>query len=126
MQKQSDTNFNLQDYLSRYTGHTKIMRCQFIAINATDDQLSRNAFKECVQLLKNTTNSSMYQNLMEKAQEKYDAETFPIDVEWIMECESRSKSAHGKLDESLKKFKMAGVKENVRLAHNQLAETGAE
>ena len=113
-------SFNLEKYLSLYTGHSKIARCHHIAVNTLDEGLSRQAFTTCINLLKNTQNTDLYQDVLDKAQAKFGPDTFPIDVDWIGACEQRSKDSHARMEESLKKLKMAAIKENIRQANNEL------
>ena len=111
---------DLTSYLQNYRGFTKIARCHFIATTSTTEGLSRTAYIECLQLLKASKNSNLLQNVCLDAQKKFGSDEFPIDVEWIAKCEQSCKQEHAQLSESMKKLKMAAIKENIREAHNAL------
>jgi len=112
-------DFDLESYMSNYSGHTKIERyifiaehCQPLAVEATTKALAE---------LKNTNNTGTYRTLAERATEKL-GPNFKPDMGWIESTEKRALAQQERLEMELNGFKTNFNKEAIKNGYNELGE----
>ncbi|KAL6079646.1 COP9/signalosome complex subunit Csn1 [Balamuthia mandrillaris] len=116
----SHKDFDLEGYLANYSGHTKIARALFIAEHAKD--LESEALRLAVSEVKNTTNTTLYKEIMEKAGSKLPAPYSTLDREWVDSVDKRAQQQLERLELELNGYKTNLIKESIRMGHNDLGD----
>jgi COP9 signalosome complex subunit 1 len=108
----SSKEFDLENYIANYSGHTKIDRLIFIAEHRKDLELE--AFKMSIDELKKTTNTTLYKNVTEKVGDRLGA-AYRTDQSWIDSVDKRAAQQFEKLEQDLAGYKANLVKESIRV-----------
>jgi COP9 signalosome complex subunit 1 len=109
--------FDLEQYISNYTGHTKIMRLIFIAERSKKHEVE--AYKLAIDELKKTLNTSLYRKLFEKLGDKL-GPGYTFDSAWADSVEKKAQQQKERLELDLAAQKANLIKEAIRAAHNEL------
>jgi len=110
-------DFDLEAYISNYSGHTKIARLIFIAEHCK--VLEKEAYRMAVEELKKTMNTSLYRNLVEKVGERLG---FVLDAQWIDSTDKKAAAQQERLELELNGYKTNLIKESIRMGHNDLGD----
>jgi hypothetical protein len=108
----SSKEFDLENYIANYAGHTKIDRLIFIAEHCKDLELE--AFKMAIDELKKTTNTVLYKQVTEKVGDRLGA-GYRTDQAWIDSVDKRTAQQFEKLEQDLAGYKANLVKESIRV-----------
>lgn len=104
-------NYDLETYLSNYKGHGRIYRLKFIGEHCKE--LSVDAFRQCIEELKKTNNTAMYQEVCKLS-------NTPVDTAWVEAIDRKSQVMLEKLEMELNGYKTNLIKESIRQGHNDL------
>jgi COP9 signalosome complex subunit 1 len=121
--------FDLNEYASRYVGHTLLLRLQFI-INQQQQQqklqqpyspeLIEHAYRLLHDLLKNGNhNTAMY---IQAFAGKKPFEEFQYDPSWVEEADRKANIKLERLESELHSAKSSMIKESIRVALNDLGD----
>ncbi|KAH6877424.1 G protein pathway suppressor 1 [Coprinopsis sp. MPI-PUGE-AT-0042] len=123
--------FDLEGYISNYTGRTAIER--LIHIILTCPSIAPEAFQLAVQHIHQSRDPSLYQNLLsayEQSASNSNATGGPglpnphdlaqLDTKWMDEAIARNQSERTKLEVELKTYTNNMIKESIRMAHRDL------
>jgi len=123
--KVSHKEFDLDQYISNYTGHSRITRLIFIGERWEEGGLK--AFKMAVDELKKTMNTSIYKDLYDvyKVGELLGA-GYQKDQEWIDSVDKKTHQQIERLEIELNQYKTHLVKESIRVAYNDLGDAHYE
>ena len=117
----SAPKFDLESYINDYKGHTRLARLAFIAKQVSDETVSKKSFSLLLRNLKSDgINSAMYEDTVTLAQGKFGADDFSINVEWMASARAQADEMQEKLSGIVESFKLNSVKENSRVALNNL------
>jgi len=108
--------FNLNEYASRYTGHTKIARLLFIAERYPEKQLE--ATKMAVEALKLTKNTTLYRKVYEKAGDKLGA----MDSAWADGVDKKAQTQYDELESLLNNYKTNLMRKKIKQGHTDLGD----
>ena len=110
-------NWDLDQYISNYSGHGQIQRLRFIALKSPPLQIE--ALKHAIRLIKEITlNVSLYQETVEQL--RLVAPSAPeaiVDQLWIEHATRMTKSTTEKLEAELKNYKNNLIKESIRVSN---------
>ncbi|KAF9531186.1 26S proteasome subunit RPN7-domain-containing protein [Crepidotus variabilis] len=122
--------FDLDSYISNYSGRTAIDR--LIHIVLTCPTIAPEAFQLCVQHIHQSRDPAMYQNLLqvyEQAASYAEGGSFPnpmelaeLDTKWADEAIMKNQADRAKLEVELKTYSNNMIKESIRMAHRDLAD----
>ncbi|KAF9452084.1 PCI-domain-containing protein [Macrolepiota fuliginosa MF-IS2] len=125
--------FDLESYISGYTGRTAIDR--LIHIVKICPAAATDAFNLAVQHIHQSRDASLYQALMTEyehlaenpvVKESYQLpnplEIAQLDTKWVDEISAKNQSDKVKLEVELKTYTNNMIKESIRMAHRDLAE----
>jgi len=115
----SNKEFDLESYISNYSGHTKVDRLVFIAEHSK--QLELEAYKVALDELKKTTNTALYKVVADKVGDRL-GPAYRTDQAWIDSVDKRSAQQMEKLEQDLTGYKANLVKESIRVGHNDLGD----
>ena len=107
--------FDLENYISNYSGHTKIDRLIFIAEHSKHLELE--AFKLAIDELKKTTNTTTYKQVTEKVGDKLGT-AHRTDQAWMDNVDKRAAQQFDKLEQDLAGYKANLVKESIRVCNH--------
>jgi COP9 signalosome complex subunit 1 len=110
-------DFDLEAYISNYSGHTKIARLIFIAERSKKHEVD--ALRLAVTEIKNTSNTSLYRRLMEKVGDKLGT-GFTHDQAWEASTEKKAIQTKEKLELDLSGAKANTLKDAIRSGHDEL------
>jgi hypothetical protein len=105
-------DFDLEGYLSNYSGHTKIHRSIFVAERAKD--LEVEALRIALDELKKTHNTAVYKEVVEKAIEKHGG-LFSKDQAWIDSVDKKAQQQNDRLEQELNGYRTNLIKESIRV-----------
>ncbi|KAJ2921868.1 hypothetical protein H1R20_g15224, partial [Candolleomyces eurysporus] len=128
--------FDLEGYISNYTGRTAIER--LIHIVVTCPTIAAEAYQLCVQHIHQSRDPGLYQNLLsayEQAQAYNQSqvgegatvlpdpmEIAQLDTRWMDETLAKNAADRGKLEVELKTYTNNMIKESIRMAHRDLGD----
>jgi COP9 signalosome complex subunit 1 len=108
-------NFDLYEYASRYTGHTKIRRLLFIAARCPVYKLD--ALQLAIEEIKNGTSTSIYRKTFEK-ESKYLSECgISFDHSWVDSTDRRAQTQSENLEIELQNHRQNLDKVKIRESH---------
>ncbi|KAL0477532.1 COP9 signalosome complex subunit 1 [Acrasis kona] len=111
------SSFDLEQYISNYTGLTKVKRLIFAAENSKE--LRSEAARLAVKQLKTGINTQLYKEVLEKfandLNEKYDEA-------WVSSVDQEAAKTLEKLEIELNSFRTNLIKESIRMGHNELGD----
>jgi COP9 signalosome complex subunit 1 len=110
-------SFDLEQYISNYSGLTKIKRLIFIADNSTE--LRKEAARLAIQELKNGVNTLLYKEVVEKYGNEV-GHTF--DANWVATVDQEAQKRLEKLEIELNSYRTNLIKESIRMGHNELGD----
>jgi COP9 signalosome complex subunit 1 len=110
-------SFDLEQYISNYSGLTKIKRLIFIADNSTE--LRKEAARLAIQELKNGVNTLLYKEVVEKYGNEV-GHTF--DANWVATVDQEAQKRLEKLEIELNSYRTNLIKESIRMGHNDLGD----
>jgi len=113
-------NFDLDEYISQYTGHTKINRLLFIAERCP--QLMIKAYRMAVDELKTSKNTFQYRRLYEKIGESSLGEGYNFDAYWADTVDKRAQVNLDRLEADLQNYRTNVLRAKIRTALNELGE----
>ena len=108
-------NWDLDQYISNYSGHGQIHRLRFIALKSSTLQVD--ALKLAIRLIKDATlNVSLYQETVEQLRllDSTSPESV-IDRSWVESAARTTKVTTEKLEAELKNYKNNLIKESIRV-----------
>ena len=108
----NNPNFDLEGYISNYTGHTKIARLIFIAEHSANYRSE--AARAAIQELKRSQNTTLYRDFVEKTASKISPE-FKLDEGWIASIDSSAQKKLEKLEMELNSYRTNLIKESIRV-----------
>lgn len=111
-------DFDLENFIGNYIGHTKIQRLLFIAEHCP--KLSKEAYRLAMGEIKKTTNTSLYKTVCEKAVSLGPENT--LDIGWIESVDKKSAQSQERLEIELNNARTSVNKEKIRQGHNQLGD----
>ena len=112
-------DFDLEGYISMYTGHTKIARLMFIGEHA--EGFFDRAHKILLNELKQTTNTKLYKELCKKLGESLGPE-YKQDDDWCLKTDKKISMDAEFLDTKLNNAKQSLESKEIRDAHNKMGE----
>lgn len=111
------SSFDLEQYISNYTGLTKIKRLLFVADNSPD--LRKEAARLAIQELKKGKNTQLYKEVVEK----YGNDVGHVfDGNWVATVDQEAQKELEKLELDLNGFRTNLIKESIRIGHNELGD----
>lgn len=108
--------FNLEAYANNYTGHAKIDRLLFISKAPTGQDLELQALKLAVDELKNTDNTALYRDIINRISTRSGPE-YSYDSAWVDDIDRRFIQKQETLDSELTVARSTLVKESIREGH---------
>eukprot|EP01091_Cochliopodium_minus_P012347 TRINITY_DN371_c0_g1_i1.p1 TRINITY_DN371_c0_g1~~TRINITY_DN371_c0_g1_i1.p1 ORF type:complete len:431 (+),score=135.91 TRINITY_DN371_c0_g1_i1:253-1545(+) len=112
-------DFDLEGYISMYTGHTKIGRLIFVAEHA--EGFGERAYKLLLNELKTTTNTKLYKEICKKVGETLGPE-YKQDDEWVLKTDKKISMDAEFLDTKLNNAKQSLDSKEIRDSHNKMGE----
>ncbi|KAL9652431.1 hypothetical protein ABK040_000004 [Willaertia magna] len=110
-------SFDLDQYISQYSGLTKLKRLLFIVDNSKD--LRQKALKRLLDELKQGKNTTLYKEVIEK----YGKELgLSVDNDWISKVDDAAQTQQQRLETELNAHKTNLIKESIRMGHNELGD----
>jgi len=110
-------SFDIEAYLSNYTGVTRIRRLAFIA--SVSPARKQDALRLAVNEVKRTSNTALYNELLNIAGEDGG---LTRDDGWIEQVERKAAQRQDKLEVDLNNHKTSLVKESIRMGHTDLGD----
>ncbi|KAF0984872.1 hypothetical protein FDP41_000771 [Naegleria fowleri] len=111
------SSFDLDQYISGYSGLTKVKRLQFIVENSKE--LRSKALVKLIDLLKTGKNTTLYKEVIEKYGKEVGQN---LDTEWIAQVDRAATKQQEKLEVELNAHKTNLIKESIRVGHNDLGD----
>jgi len=108
-------SFDLESYISNYSGRTKALRLKFIAERVPALQLE--AMRMLLQEVKSGQNANLYKEVMELIGNKLGN---VFDPQWVERAQEQNDKQVDKLEVDLCQHKLNSIKEKVRMGHNDL------
>ncbi|GIL49002.1 hypothetical protein Vafri_5484 [Volvox africanus] len=115
------SSFDLEAYISNYTGHAKIDRLLFIAERSAGKPLELEALRMAHDELKKTENTQRYKEVVARIEGRLGA-GYTLDRVWMENTDRRSASKGERLESELQSFKAAMMKESIRMGHSDLGD----
>lgn len=112
-------DFDLEGYISLYTGHTKLARLVYIGEHA--EGFFKKAFKAAVDEVKGTTNTKGYKELIKKIDNKL-GDDYKLDNDWILKTDKKISSDAEFLETKLSNAKSSLDSKEIRRAHTQMGD----
>jgi len=112
-------NFDLESYISRYEGMTKIQRLRFIARRCPE--VKNEAYRLAIAELKMGINTAAYKEIMAEAGESLGPEQ-SLDAAWVESVDRKSQQTLEKLELELNQFKTNLIKESIRMGYHELGQ----
>ena len=121
-------DFDVDAYISSYTGHTRFRRLIFLAFRSKE--LETECLKKAIDELKKTQNAMYvyesilhslclrdYRELYEKVPDKIDklGPQYALDKAWLDACDKRAAQTQERLENDLNSSRTALLKENIRV-----------
>lgn len=113
--------FDLESYISNYTGHTKIDRLVFIAERSVGKPLELEALKAAADELKKTENVAKYLEVMQKINGRL-GPAYNVDRNFVEAVDKRAQQVQERLESELHTYKTNLIKESIRVGHNELGD----
>lgn len=111
--------FDLNTYISRYEGNTKIARLLFIAERFPEKQVE--ATKMAVDALKLTKNTTLYKKVFEKVGDKLGT-GYTYDSQWADGTDKKAQATNDELEAALNNYKTNLIRKKIRTGHNALGD----
>jgi len=112
-------DFDVDAYLSNYSGHTKIARAIFVAEHAKELEVP--ALREAINELKKTMNTALFKEIVEKVGDKL-GPSYSKDQAWIDSVDKKAQQQVERLELELNGYKTNLIKESIRMGHNDLGD----
>ncbi|KAF6745950.1 G protein pathway suppressor 1 [Ephemerocybe angulata] len=121
--------FDLEGYISNYTGRTAIER--LIHIVVTCPSIAPEAYQLCLQHIHKSRDPSLFQNLMNAYEQasNLSSSSLPdpmeigrLDTRWADDTLARNTTDRTKLEVELKNYTNNMIKESIRMAHRDLGD----
>eukprot|EP00238_Polyblepharides_amylifera_P015908 CAMPEP_0196584436 /NCGR_PEP_ID=MMETSP1081-20130531/47059_1 /TAXON_ID=36882 /ORGANISM="Pyramimonas amylifera, Strain CCMP720" /LENGTH=415 /DNA_ID=CAMNT_0041905639 /DNA_START=73 /DNA_END=1320 /DNA_ORIENTATION=- len=113
-------NFDLETYISSYTGHTKLIRLKFIA-QLLEGNVKVEALRLALEESKKGENTQLYIELLEKIGGALGPD-YAADDDWVTKVDQRNNKRLKKLEVELNGYKTNLIKESIRMGHNDLGD----
>jgi COP9 signalosome complex subunit 1 len=110
------SEFDLESYISNYTGHTKIDRLLFIA--DVSEELRTEALLLAASLAKQSPDTTRYLAIMDKLSTCHDVPDSPnnhIDHDWVQTQKRLVSQEQEKLESELAAYQNSHIRESVRV-----------
>jgi len=114
----SNSNFDVEAYIGNYQGFTRLKRMSHIA--SQNSTLKPDVLRAAIDEVRNTTNTSMYLELIAMAADTAGASV--RDDAWVEAEDKRASQRLEKLENDLGQHKTSLVKESIRMGHNDLGD----
>eukprot|EP01123_Difflugia_compressa_P000756 TRINITY_DN1087_c0_g1_i1.p1 TRINITY_DN1087_c0_g1~~TRINITY_DN1087_c0_g1_i1.p1 ORF type:complete len:514 (-),score=129.54 TRINITY_DN1087_c0_g1_i1:160-1635(-) len=111
------SDFNLQEYASRYDGHTKIVRLLFIAERYPEKQPE--AYKLAIDALKLTKNTNLYRKVFDKVGDKLGT-GYSYDSSWADGVDKKAQATNDELENLLNSYRQNLIRKKIRTGYNEL------
>jgi len=116
---QPSSHFDLDGYISRYTGHTKIVRLGFIAQRYPAKRV--HCLEQALSLLKITRNTALYRRIYEQSAESDLVNALPpLDAAWADSEDKKAASELEVLENELNANKQNLIRKNIRTGYNAI------
>jgi len=122
--------FDLEGYISNYSGRTVIDRLIHIVVICPS--IAPEAFQLCVQHIHQSRDPSMYQNLLQAYEQVASSSTdislpnpmelAELDTKWADEIITKNQADRVKLEVELRTYSNNMIKESIRMAHRDLGD----
>jgi len=113
--------FDLDGYISQYTGRHAIRRLRYIAEECP--QIAVSALTRALQLLRETKDVSQYQLVYQAyASYNYSDDGILFDSVWVESTQAANTSERERLETELKTYTSNMIKESIRMGHRDLGE----
>lgn len=116
----NSSTFDLEGYISNYSGLAKIARLKFIA-ERVGPPLDLEALRMAADELKSGENTMAYCEIMEQIGGRL-GPAYTLDEEWIEKVDREATKRAEKLDNELSTYKTNLIKESIRMGHNDLGD----
>lgn len=103
-------DFDLESYISHYTGHTRIMRLMFIGDHCKE--LEKESFRRALDEIKKTLNTALYRSIVEKMGDQLGV---TLDTAWIENADRKAAQTQERLDLELNQAKQSLQKDGIRV-----------
>ncbi|KAI3428534.1 hypothetical protein D9Q98_007357 [Chlorella vulgaris] len=114
--------FDLEAYVSNYSGHARINRLLFIADRSVGNPLELEALKLAADTLKQQTEDTQrYAEVIERINGRAGPQ-YALDSEWVERVEQTAEQHRVRLESELGVYRSNLVKESIRMGHNQLGD----
>ncbi|CAM9536751.1 unnamed protein product [Pylaiella littoralis] len=112
-------NFDLDAYISRYGGYTKLRRLDWVAQRCPD--LAPDCYRAALTLLRQGINTQSYRDISARAVQLMGPE-YAEDTEWADQVDRRYQQSVDKLEAELNSYKTNLIKESIRMGYNELGD----
>jgi len=115
-------DFDIESYISNYSGNTKIHRLVFIAEHSNNQTVELEAYRMAIDAIKSTTyNTALYKSIVEKVGDRL-GPSYKLDQAWVDATDKKAAQSLERLEIDLNNHKANLVKDNIRTGHNDLGE----
>lgn len=114
---------DLDTYIGQYGTHGAIQRLLFVSQTTERKPLKTEACKLCLDLLKRTTNTKAYTEVLASLKELTASGDTPppqYDSVWVEATQKQASILHDVYEQDLHQAKITQIKENIRSCHQQL------
>ncbi|CAM9194326.1 unnamed protein product [Ectocarpus sp. 6 AP-2014] len=112
-------NFDLDAYISRYGGYTKLRRLDWIAQRCP--ALAPDCYRAALTLLRQGINTQSYRDISTRAVVLMGPE-HAVDTEWAEQVDRRYQQSVDRLEAELNSYKINLIKESIRMGYNELGD----
>ncbi|CAM9970279.1 unnamed protein product [Ectocarpus fasciculatus] len=112
-------NFDLDAYISRYGGYTKLRRLDWIAQRCPS--LAPDCYRAALTLLRQGINTQSYREISTRAVVLMGPE-HAVDTEWAEQVDRRYQQSVDRLEAELNSYKINLIKESIRMGYNELGD----
>ncbi|KAI8617778.1 26S proteasome subunit RPN7-domain-containing protein [Chytriomyces sp. MP71] len=116
----AESDFEIETYLSQYTGHTRIQRLEFIS--EASPSLAREALTLALAEVKATTLNTTKHNAIVLRLNADLGASVKHDQVWVEDTARLARFRLDKLDAELKNYKSNLIKESIRMGHQDLGD----
>eukprot|EP00798_Chlamydomonas_sp_ICE-L_P013422 gene13422-19278_t len=114
-------SFDLDGYISSYTGHNKISRLLFIAEKTAGKPLELEALKLAHDHVKKSPNNIRYVEVAEKINGRLGA-SYQVDRSHVEHADQQAAQRQERLESELHGYKTNLIKESIRMGHTDLGD----
>lgn len=113
--------FDLEAYISNYTGNTRILRLRFIAERCRSTGVELEALRMAMDEIMRGQNTAAYREAVEAAGGRL-GPAYDLDAAWVEAVERRAAQRQEKLESELNGYKTNLIKESIRMGYNDFGD----